>query len=121
LALAGAAELVAGAAIIPDLCDMSGNSFPAFNLPPIIFVPTTDIVAAIPLEPPARIVGDVSTPWPATRPRADWRLFRIDSILYAVFHLAIVLLFQTTQPGILLVYRYNTSHQILRAQAFPSG
>ena len=44
-------------AILADLADMAAHRPPTLDLALIILVPTTQIVAAIPLEPAPRIIG----------------------------------------------------------------
>src|SRR5689334_3875225 len=58
LALAGAAEDIAGFAIPPDLPGMAPERFPALDLAVVLVgKPPAAIIAAIPLEPAARVVG----------------------------------------------------------------
>ena len=55
--MTGAAKRIAGLTIIANLCDVALERLPAFDLP-VVFVrhATAQIVTAIPLKPPARIV-----------------------------------------------------------------
>src|SRR5258705_9601962 len=58
LALALATHQVAGLAVLLDLPHVAADRFPAFDLAAILVGhPATHVVAAIPLEPTARIVG----------------------------------------------------------------
>jgi hypothetical protein len=56
LTLFGMTRRIAGAAIVLDLRDVADHLFPATDLTRIILVATTHVIAAIPLEPAARII-----------------------------------------------------------------
>src|ERR1700684_1064740 len=58
LPLAGSARQIAGFAVALDLSDVPSYRLPALDLPAIFLGrPSAHVVAAIPLEPAARIVG----------------------------------------------------------------
>ena len=56
LALSRSTRKIAGTAIGGDLCEMSPHRFPSTNLPRVIRMPPSAIVATIPLEPSPRII-----------------------------------------------------------------
>ena len=70
LALAPPAQQIAGLAMLLDLPDMAADRFPAADLPRVLIRhAAAHVVAAIPLEPAARIVGMEPTFAPPFRQR----------------------------------------------------
>jgi len=62
LSLSRAAGLIAGLAVASDLHHVAANGLPSSDLTGILFRhPPPHVVAAIPLDPPARIVGMIPT------------------------------------------------------------
>ena len=57
LALPAPAVLVTGRAVLLDLGDMACHGQPAFDLAFVVCTAPAHVVAAIPLEPTARIIG----------------------------------------------------------------
>lgn len=56
LALPAAAVEVAAVAVLANLGDVPFHGFPAFDLPFIVLAAAAHVIAAVPLEPPARIL-----------------------------------------------------------------
>src|SRR4051812_33639963 len=75
LPLAGVAIEVPGLAFVPDLGDMPLHLAPAPDLPLIVQGAPAEVVAAVPLEPTARVVGVD----PALLPPLLQRLRRVDA------------------------------------------
>lgn len=69
LTLAGTAIEGTGRTVIFDLGNVSANGTPAFYLPLIVRASTAVIIAAIPLEPPARVFRVDPTFRPPNRQR----------------------------------------------------
>lgn len=58
LPLPSAAEQVAGLAMFLQLPDVTADRFPALDLAPVFpGYPPAHVITAVPLKPPARIVG----------------------------------------------------------------
>ena len=57
LALAAPAIQIARGTMLLQLRDMAADGAPSLNLPKIVGMPAARVIAAIPLEPAARIVG----------------------------------------------------------------